>query len=72
MVHIDRPHFHLAIGRPKHLTKPRFHQLIQEVFKKMDWRYGTIDIRDFKNSFFLRYMCKGDFEKILVGVCSKE
>ena len=67
----DRPHFHLAIGRPRHLTKLKFHQLIEGVRRRMDWSFGTIDIRDYTGSGFLRYICKGDFEKIILSACSR-
>ena len=67
----DRPHFHLAIGRPRNLTKHKFHQLIKDVLERMDWSFGTIDIRDYTSTGFIRYICKGDFEKILLGACTK-
>jgi hypothetical protein len=67
-----RPHFHIVIERPKHLKQGIFRQTIKKVFNQMDWRTGTIDIRDYKNSLFLRYMCKGDFEKIIAFFNSKK
>jgi len=66
-----RPHFHLAVERPTQLSKTKFHQLIKDVFMKMDWGFGTVDICNFKSSKFLRYICKGDFEKFLLNACSK-
>jgi len=67
----ERPHFHFAIERPTHLTRHKFHQLIHEVFIKMDWRAGTIHISPYLNAPFLRYICKGNFESFLLGVCSR-
>jgi hypothetical protein len=61
----DRPHLHIALERPNHLSKSQFHHLIEEVFKQMEWGFQTIDIEDYYDSGFLRYMCKGDFEKII-------
>ena len=67
----DRPHFHLAIERPAHLSNHKFHQLIQDVFRRMDWGMGTIHISKYTSAPFLRYICKGDFECFLLGVCAK-
>ncbi|OJI05727.1 hypothetical protein [Polynucleobacter sp. MWH-Adler-W8] len=61
----DRPHLHIAIGRPAHLSEHKFHQLIIDAFMPMEWRYQAIHIENYYNSGFLRYMCKGDFEKII-------
>lgn len=66
-----RPHFHLAIERPSQLSKLKFHQLINDVFKRLDWKFGTIDICNYRSSKFLRYICKGDFERFLLSVCTK-
>ena len=66
-----RPHLHIAIERPADLNKTKFRQIIMEVFGRMEWAYGTIDIRDYKRAPFLRYMCKGDFEKIIMNACSR-
>ena len=67
----SRPHFHMAIERPKHLRKEKFHQFLRKPFQAMDWAYGTIDILDYTGDPFIRYICKGDFEKILVSCCTK-
>jgi hypothetical protein len=67
----NRPHFHLVTSHPRHLTKHKFHQMIKDVHERMDWSFGTIDIRDYKSTPFLRYMCKGDFEKIILSACSR-
>jgi hypothetical protein len=61
----DRPHLHIAIERPAHLSTYKFHQLIKEAFKQMEWRFQAIHIENYYDSGFLRYMCKGDFEKII-------
>jgi hypothetical protein len=61
----DRPHLHIAIERPAHLSTYKFHQLIKEALKQMEWRFQAIHIENYNDSGFLRYMCKGDFEKII-------
>lgn len=66
-----RPHFHIAIERPDHLRKDHFHRQLQDVFKRMDWGFGTIDIRPYKSSHFLRYICKGNFENFLLSNCAR-
>lgn len=66
-----RPHFHLAIERPTHLSSQKFHQMIQEIFKRMEWGFGTIHICNYSSASFLRYVCKGDFERFLIGACSR-
>jgi hypothetical protein len=60
-----RPHLHIALERPNHLSKSQFHHLIEEVFKRMEWAYESIDFKTYRDAGFLRYMCKGDFEKII-------
>lgn len=67
----DRPHFHIILERPTEISKNQFHSSINEVAIKMDWLYGDIDIRQYQNEDFIRYMCKGNFENILLEVCSK-
>jgi hypothetical protein len=61
----DRPHLHIAIARPVHLSERKFHQLIIDAITPMEWRYQAIHIKNYYDSGFLRYMCKGDFEKII-------
>ena len=60
-----RPHLHIVLERPNHLSKSQFHHLIEEVFKRMEWAYESIDLKTYRDAGFLRYMCKGDFEKII-------
>ncbi len=67
----DRPHFHIAIERPESVLEANFHNYIHNIASKMHWAYGDIDIRRYRNQEFIRYMCKGNFERVLLEVCSK-
>lgn len=67
----NRPHFHFAIERPIHLSSQKFHQFIHDVFKRMEWGFGTVHISQYRSASFLRYICKGDFERFLMGACSR-
>ena len=61
----ERPHFHIVLERPTHFKQSQFHSLIESIFNKMEWAHGSIHFKPYIDSGCIRYMCKGDFEKII-------
>jgi len=64
-----RPHFHLAIERPKGISKIFFLDALSRVVSSMEWLINEIDVKDYRNSGCIRYFCKGNFDKIILSAC---
>jgi len=67
----NRPHFHVAIERPNHITKQGFLKRITKVVDSMEWLVNEIDVKDYKNSGCIKYICKGNSDKFILSGCSR-
>jgi len=67
----NRPHFHLAIECPSNFTKQGFLKCITKVVSSMEWLVDKIDIKDYKNIGCIKYLCKGNSDKVILSGCSR-
>lgn len=63
----QRPHLHLAIGRPLTIGDDEFIRKITAVHKKMDWAHGQIHITPYESSKWINYMIKDGFSSLVIG-----
>jgi hypothetical protein len=67
---LGRPHFHLVIERPDNLTRENFIAVLRKVVVSMEWLIDDFDVRDYKNSGCVGYICKGNFDSFILSGCN--
>lgn len=63
----QRPHLHLALGRPLTVSDEEFVERLRYVHQRMDWAYGDMHVAPYQNSQWINYMIKGGFSNIVIG-----
>lgn len=71
----NRPHLHLAIGKPPTLSQDNLLQAIRYVASKMKYRLGEIHLKPYHSDGWLEYITKTnsvkDVESLIPSACFK-
>lgn len=59
-----RHHIHMAIGKPPNVSDSVFLDILNNVYKKMDWKYKDIHLTRYHSSRWIEYLMKEGFEKV--------